>query len=159
MVSSGRAGLAPAAAAKSCSCSFILLAKVTWLKEKPNACPSGSEKEGEAHSELQNANRDAILPCHPALRAVQSAHGATRRPQLLTLPGTGGLGSPGGFGEPGHPAHSPSSLLKFLNGVTEQSPFRKTGDILERGGIFQSSFPAVLWRCKARIDGKASSFI
>lgn len=45
VVSSGKAGLSSVAAANSSvPARFILLAKVTWLKEKPNASPSGSEK-------------------------------------------------------------------------------------------------------------------
>lgn len=49
---------------------FILLAKVTWLKEKPNASPSGSGKKKKKGGKLAQAAKwkypHSTLQCHKA---------------------------------------------------------------------------------------------
>jgi len=141
---------------------FILLAKVTWLKEKPNASPSGSEKKGGGtHSGLRNEN----VPMPPSdvtqryrrRSAVGSARGGLRARGQHAAAATGPVTAGWAWG-----ARAPVPLSRgapeVSQWVAEQSP-SKLGMPSEQRGICQHCCPALLWRCKARVGGNASSFI
>lgn len=121
---------------------FILLSKVTWLKEKPNASPSGSEKKKwreRSSVGAENLKYDATLKCQLVFQC-------------------GGIGALCGFGELGHPFHSLWVLLKFPT-VLQSKGSPKLGTPSEQGRIFQCCSPMLLWQCKAWIDGSTSNFI
>lgn len=99
VVSSGKAGLSCVAAANSSvPARFILLAKVTWLKEKPNASPSGSEKGVLGGGELTRSCEMKIPRCHPPPRmspgvAARWARGRAGGPGGRPRDGRVGYGS------------------------------------------------------------------
>lgn len=122
VVSSGKAGLSCVAAANSSvPARFILLAKVTWLKEKPNASPSGSEKGvlggGGAHSELRDENTPMPPPpleCHPAWQ-----RGGRGGEQAAPA---GDLGTAGWATGAGAPVSLPEGAPEVSKRGAEQSP-------------------------------------
>lgn len=119
---------------------FILLTKVTCLKEKPNASPSGSEKkQGEADWGLRNAP-DLPLPSREVAGPVSG---------VAAPHGPAGLGSARLLlrGAPGNAAGLRGRGRWNLETPSE----RGQGGISQRG--------AAVWQGKARTDGNTGSFI
>lgn len=155
VVSSGRAGLACAAAANSCSCSFYSPHKSNMLKRETKC---GSIWPGEeAGGSSLGAPKMQISRRHPqkcpGWCQVWQPGGSARGAPAAAEPAR-----PGGFGE--RPARSPRVLPEFVTGL-QSGGLSKLETPPERGqgGSFQRCSPALLWPGKARIDGNRSSFI
>lgn len=149
VVSSGRAGLACAAAAKSCSCSFYSPHNSNMLKRETKCVSIWlGEGAGEAGWGLRKAHVPLPAPEFP---------GCVRCGGAGARPGPGSGARPGRFGSSRLALRGCCPSLS-LGCTAEASPnwrHRKSGG----AGVFFSSIPVLPWQGKARIDGNTSSFI